>query len=366
MTKVLLCGSGSSLSTYDVEMGYYHALKAAGIDVGLYALDKRIFWARGYLDYQWRKLGKPAKRPTSNDIAYTACEEIAQRAAYYQPDWVMFVAGRLIHPHAVIALRHVGFKTALIATENPYDDPFYAEIAPLFDVMFVNERTSVEGLRAANRNTFYLPHAYDPAKHRPEAAGAGPAGDAAAGAAITQVDESEIPAHDVVFVGTDFEERCKTLAAVDWDGIDVGLYGQWTHGRRFKRIRPLIRGGIQPNEVTAALYRKARIGLNLYRRGQGWARGAQPVERADSLNPRAVELAACGVFTISDYRAEVAEVFGDAVPTFKSPAELGDLVRYYLAHPEEREAKAARLPGLVSGRTFANGARWILEVLSDV
>jgi spore maturation protein CgeB len=69
------------------------------------------------------------------------------------------------------------------------------------------------------------------------------------------------------------------------------------------------------------------------------------------------------VFTISDYRAEVAEIFGDAVPTFTTPAELQDLVLYYLEHDDERQEKAARLPGLIAGHTFGHRAATLTSVL---
>ena len=121
--------------------------------------------------------------------------------------------------------------------------------------------------------------------------------------------------------------------------------------------------------LRRALYRRARIGLNLYRTLEGFDRKAdQHITRAESLNPRALELAACGAFTLSEWRPEVAEVFGDAVPTFRTPGELGELCRYYLdpAHEEERRALAARLPGLVAGQTYAARARALLEVLENV
>ena len=131
-------------------------------------------------------------------------------------------------------------------------------------------------------------------------------------------------------------------------------------------LRIYVRGGIVDNCLAAALYRRADIGLNLYRSGKGWGKDAPPVERAESLNPRAVELAACGVFTLSDYRAEVAEIFGDAVPTFRTPAELEYLVRYYLTCKDERQEKAARLPGLIAGHTFGARVATLTGVLESV
>ena len=102
----------------------------------------------------------------------------------------------------------------------------------------------------------------------------------------------------------------------------------------------------------------------MYRWKQDWDND-KPRIYAESLNPRAVELAACGVFTLSDYRAEVKEVFGDLIPTYGSPKELEELVRYYLAHDEERQALAAQLPARVADRSFdALGAR-IIRILEE-
>ena len=84
----------------------------------------------------------------------------------------------------------------------------------------------------------------------------------------------------------------------------------------------------------------------------GFAKDAPRVTDADSLNPRALELAACGVFTVSDFRREVREVFGDLVPTFADPKDLGPLIRKWLADDAGRRTVAAQLPGCVADRTF--------------
>ena len=170
-------------------------------------------------------------------------------------------------------------------------------------------------------------------------------------------------AHDVVLVGTGWRERIEMLGAVDWDGIDLGLYGNWQLLGSRNRLRRYVRGGEMPNGRAVELYRKAKIGLNLYRRRM--AAGHDALLPMESMNPRAVELAACGVFTLSDYRAEAAEVFGDAVPMFSTPAELEGLVRYYLARAsdDERRDLAASLPGLVADRTFAARAEQLTTIL---
>jgi spore maturation protein CgeB len=129
------------------------------------------------------------------------------------------------------------------------------------------------------------------------------------------------------------------------------------------RLRRHLRNGLVDNAITAALYQHAAIGLNPYRQSVALKRGSPRITTGESLNPRAVELAACGCFSISDWHAESEEVFGDLVPTYRTPAELEGLIRHYLAHPDERTAKAAALPERVQDRTFGAQGQRIIETL---
>lgn len=343
--KLLAINSGASYSTADVHNGYLNAWKAAGHTVAEYALDRRLVAATKWLKYQARQAGPGAKRPTPNDIAYLASFEAFIKALAHDVDWVVVTACLQFHPGVFHAMRKGGLKCAVILTESPYQDAEQVYWASLANVTFTNERTSVAYLGQYCPSVHYLPHAYDPAKHYPGAEG------------------PEVPAHDVVFVGTDWPERTELFSAVDWTGIDFGLYGFWrTLGSRHP-LRRYLRGGVTENEMTAALYRRAAIGLNPYRQSVALRKGADRITTAESLSPRAVELAACGCFSICDERPEVAEVFGELVPTYRTAAELEALIRYYLDRPAERAAMAAQLPARVKGRTFAALGRQVIATL---
>ena len=81
-----------------------------------------------------------------------------------------------------------------------------------------------------------------------------------------------------------------------------------------------------------------------------------------AMGPREVEAAACGGFFLRDPRGEGDEVLS-MLPTFTSPAEASDLLRYYLARPDERTDLALKAREAVAGRTFdahaANLLRWL-------
>lgn len=349
--RLLVVNSGASTSTIDVHNGYVAALTALGVEVHEYPLDRTLSLAAGWLEFQWRRMrkGRPdLVRPTWPDKVYLGGQGVLERALRLDVDGVVVMSGMYLHPDWIWLLRKARIRTALVFSEAPYDDDFQLRIAPFADVCTTNERTSLAALRAANPRAYHLPHAYDPAVHDP---GRGP------------LDDTE-PAHDVVFVGTMFEERLALLEGVDWDDIDLGLYGTFSLLPARHRLRRYVRDGEISNARAAALYRRAKIGLNLYRTSVGFGRGVPKIARAESLNPRALELAACGAFHLSDERAEVAEVFGGLVPTFDSPETLEGLVRHYLCHEEERDAKARALPAAVSGMTYAARARQLLATLA--
>jgi hypothetical protein len=51
------------------------------------------------------------------------------------------------------------------------------------------------------------------------------------------------------------------------------------------------------------------------------------------------------------------------LPAFDSPREAGELLRWWLAHPEQRQAAADSAREAISGRTFAAHAAQLLRLL---
>ena len=344
--KILAVQPGASYSTADVYNGLVGALARQGHQIVQFALDSRIDFAGAYLTRLWKSTRRnlpDLQRPTPQDILYLAGQEVINRALRFDVDLVLVFSAMYLHPDLLIQLKRAGKRVGVVLTESPYDDEKQANILPHVDIAWTNERTSVALLRNANQRVFYLPPAYDPSRHFP----ARPSGD--------------VPAHDVVFVGSGFAERIELLSAVNWDGIDFGLYGTWDLLGSRNKLRQHLQGGVIPNEDAVDLYHSAKIGLNLYRSSIGFGRHAPRIEHAESLNPRAVELAACGVFTISDYREELYETCGPAVPTFRTPGELETLIRSYLARPALREMAATRLRDALRDWTFDARAEQIMD-----
>jgi spore maturation protein CgeB len=345
--RLLVCHPGARISTADVFSGLVAGLKAHGVDVVEYALHGRLEYASKLLHIAWRRKRKEVPNlapPTFQDVCYQACVAIFEKLLRFKVDAVIIVSGVLV-PRDTVQLIQSSLPVGIILTESPYLMDEERDLAQRADVVWTNERSIVDELRTIQPRSHYLPHAWLPGVHDT------PTGDA--------------PAHDVVFVGTGFSERVKLLEGVDWTGIDLGLYGNWRSVADDSPLKPFVKSHEIQNTQTTALYRKAKVGLNIYRTQAGLVEG-QHIQHAESLNPRAYELAATGSFHLSTPRAEVAEVFGPTVPTFQTSQELESLLRYWLSHDAERQAMAARLPALVAEDTWIARGGQVLNELRAV
>jgi hypothetical protein len=167
-------------------------------------------------------------------------------------------------------------------------------------------------------------------------------------------------ASEFCFVGTGFESRIRFLEAMDLDGLDVLLAGHWKQLEETSPLRKWLAHDIEEcldNDQTAQVYRSSQASLNLYRReandedlATGWA-----------MSPREVEMSACGLWYARDPRPEGDELL--PLPTFTTPEEAGELVRWFLAHPGPRQAMAEKAREAVADRTFTHNAKRLLELL---
>lgn len=344
--RLLLVSPGASWSTIDVYDGLRDGLIHHGVDVVDYLFDTRIEISRRALNGMVRlarKKNPSVPKPSSLDILYLAGVNVIEKALRHQVNAVLIVSSMLLHPDIIILARRAGVKVFVLFTESPYDLAKELAVAKLCDGCWTNERSCVDAFRAVNPNSGYVPHAWNPAKHT-----------------VEEAEPQPVHGHDVVFVGTGWQERIEWFNAIDWTGIDLGLYGTWKSLGLKKAVKEAIRGTPINNTVAAGLYRRAKIGLNLYRTSIGWGRNAPKISHAESLSPRAYELAACGAFHLSDYRAEVPEVFGDLVPTFRTASEAAALIRLWLADDAGRRRVAEALPAAVAEASWRHRAITII------
>jgi len=351
--KVLLVNPGANSSTADVSEALRDGLEHHGVQVVHYRLDSRIDRSERWLYYNWRKAKKTQPtitKPTTADVFYQAGIDALATALRHEVDCVLVISAMYLHPDVIILMKRAGLRVAVVFTESPYDQAKEINVANMVDGCWTNERSVVSAFKAVNPHSGYLPHGWHPGRHMP-----GP-----------QPGDETWPAHDVVFVGSAFHDRVTWLMEIDWEGIDLGLYGNWENVTARHPLRKFVRSGVVNNLGAAALYRRAKIGLNLYRLSTGWGRHSPLIAHAESLNPRAYELARCGAFSLSSYRAEVPEVFGDLVPTFRNSSEASRLIRQWLADDVGRARVQQHLPACVAESSWRNRATTVIGDLQTL
>lgn len=337
--KILCVSSPHGYTTRDVWKRVMSGLKANGVTVVPYDLLPRWSIFDALLGLAEKKQMNLPSGFKGNLLAY---EPVTGAALYHEVDAVIIVSPQYFPMPIAQVLRKAGKKVIGYFTECPYEDMLHAPLqAAEFDYAFLNDRYSVDLFRAFNEASFYLPHSYDPELH---------------------YDSAEPRDNKVVFIGTGYKGRWEFFNDVDWTGIDLEIRGLWRKQRGGHRLNKYIKGGVTENEDAAAMYRTNGVGLSLHRT-QRYVNADWDIDdgEAYSVGPRTYELAACGCFQISDHRKELIDIFGDTVPIYRSPDELGAIVRRATTDPVWRQELAAQQKQAVQGRDCATTMRYMLE-----
>jgi spore maturation protein CgeB len=336
--RICLIAPGHAFSTLDVFTGIAAGLRANGAEVFEYPL-YQTFETMELIVGAAKVMGI-APEGGYPDPQYLGTMGIPGFVMAKRADLVLFVHGLQMPASIPATLRRGGYPTALFCTESPYQTAAESNAAQFYDWVFTSERQAV---RLFTNNpparVHYIPHAWNPQTHTADGNTADPC--------------------DVFFCGTRYPERDALLSGVDWEGINViDKSLDYT-----KESTPALLEKIVPNTQAAAHYRSAKISLNHHRQVADFiSNDTIPLGSAESLNPRAYEVPACGGFLISDARAELGDVFGDSVPTYTDSGSLEHLIRYFLHHESERQALAGRQRAAIQSHSWTHRTRTMLDL----
>ncbi len=355
--KIVITAPGPQFSVQDVYAGWVEALQQLGQRVAPYNLDDRLaFYSNALIENT--ETGTIARAMDLNGAARAASNGLRGLLWETEPDALVVVSGFFVNPMILDQARAKGIKVVIIFTESPYEDDKQLTLAEHCDIVLLNDPTNAGKFEPVTGpgKTLYLPHAYRPSLHYPHVAEIDPVPDMV----------------DFSFVGTGYPSRIEFFetmrASGAFDGVEVALAGMWQGLEGDPALpldrHPLARYVAHPldqcvdNTEAADLYRRTRVGINLYRRE---AEKPEHVEGL-TLGPREIEMAACGLFFLRERRAEGDHLL-DMLPTFESAEEAGELLWYFLQRPEVRENCAARARQAVAELTFENHARRLLTLL---
>jgi len=330
--RILTVEPGPAFSVADVHQGWFKAFQDLGINVRNFNLSDRLSFTEASLRDRVpeEERGQIAARMVSEQLR-AACFD-------FWPDLVVITSAFFVPPETYDIIRDRGIRIAVILTESPYEDPFQLGIAARADIALVNDLVNLDAYRAVQPNTWYNPHAYDPEKHcrRPP---------------VTDL------VSDFAWVGTAYPSRIKWFEQINLDGLEVILAGNWQQLPTTSALYPHLLhdpANCLDNNETVDVYSSTRASVNLYRKESevgfdaGWAMG-----------PREVELAATGTFFLRDPRPE-SDLVLPMLPSFASPEEFSDKLRWWLDHDEQREEATKAAQAAISNRTFVNNAKSLL------
>jgi spore maturation protein CgeB len=345
--RILVIHPGASFATHDVYVGCVAGLRTCPhVFVEEARLDTILGWYQGALTTGIQRtvfaLDAFDRVTQHGNLSALASAHITRQALLEDtPDWALVISGHNYNWHDAAILRRAGIKTAILLTETPYFGALEVQIARGHDVVFTHERAAVVPLQQQlDAPVVYLPHAYHPTLHTPDGHAADPC--------------------DVVFIGSLFDERKALLRGVNWTGIDLVCAG-------LDPQQPVM-DAIVPNVQAAQQYRSARIALNPHRTTTQHGSGEHiAAHTAQSLGPRAYEIAACGAFQLmDDSRLEGRDVFGDAWVTYRA-GDSGDLerqIRRWLADDTGRRTVAAQQHAAIQLHSWHMRAQQMVEVLA--
>jgi len=333
--RALVASSFHVSSTRDVWVKIVRGLQANGVEAVAFDLSGR-YTLFSFLHQKMEQSKRNLPRDwTPNTLAY---EALLGAALFHNVDWVLVTSPQYMPSEIPQLMRKAGLKTAAMMTECPYEDTIHTPItAAAFDAVFVNDLYSRGLFQSFCPIVEYIPHSYDPTTSYP---GAGPK------------DEN------IVFVGTGYRSRIELMKKVEWP-VRLDLHGwfpkewlrydtelrksvrksntQWPAGTQDTHVGRHLTTVTNPQE-TGEIYRRAGASFSIHRESRYV--GTKDVimdGEAYSLGPRSWELAACKTFQASDYRPELVDVFGDSVPMFETPQELGAIMKRAFDDPEWRD-----------------------------
>ncbi len=335
--RILLIEPGPGFSVMDSHNGYREAFQQLGCTtVSLSYNDRLAFYSEAG---RVTSDGEFVRMVDEVGAVRMAAKGIEAACFEFWPDILWVTSCFFIPMDTLDIIRSRGITVAINHLESPYEDDRQWSRAQHADLNIINDPTN---LHLFPKGSQYLPAAYRPSIHHP-------------GPAVAEF------ASEFVYVGTGFKSRIDFLEQVDFEGIDVALGGQWSELDEESPLRKYVAHDLEhclDNYETADFYRSSLTGANLYRveserpgLEQGWACG-----------PREIELAACGLWFARQARAESDELF-PMLPTFITPEELGEQIRWALANPGKRQPAADKARAAIADRTFEANARHVLALL---
>ncbi len=330
--RVLFVDSGTSFGQggWQISRGAFEGLKSLDVEAEFFNLSEKI----GLISQAFTRLAEEGKSGSCDEASVIgwACGTLVEKAVLFRPDLVVAMKGTRISESALTALKAMGITTVAWTMDDPYELELYMSRAGYYDMIFTSEPRCLPVYEASGISCAeFLPHAHDPAVHKP----------------APEVAASTNYASDICFIGAAYPERVRLLkaAAPFLARHKTVLIGNWgTYRGELPGVRVL--DGFVREQEAAKFYSGAKIVLNIHRLAGECAAGRLDPRKigADGVNSRTFEIAGAGAFQLVDAgRGMLEKLFepGRELVTFTGEDDMQSKMEQYLADDSRRSAIAA-------------------------
>ncbi len=291
-----------------------------------------------------------------------AAKPLGDQIANWSPDLVFAHHGRAASNRQFLdRLKAKGIPVACYLCDEPYETGETAGYSPLFDFVFTMDPCTIEAHRLSRKsrtNVFYLPPGVHTERFTPKDysdrsmpaffLGNGtltprpqffePVSRLVAGANFCYLNKAVSKAHGKHWIPLSKHPEVYSNCVV---GLNVHRSPVMTEECYRNRVANRMANFGVPKGLILATTPPTGWGTGF------WNDGNLP---ASHINPRFLEMAACGTLVVSDnHRAELARMFPGA-PQADSPEHFLELVLHYIANPDEAEAIGSKCSYLISRR----------------
>jgi len=249
-----------------------------------------------------------------NILKRSISREFLKKVRETKPDYIFSLSAELILPEAIKKAKAMGAVTINWFLEYVWKWDANVKLASVYDLFFSSDPYVLRKLKEEKRfnNCFCLPQAFDlkdgspnPFENRQE-----------------EYDLAVVASYSSSF----YSHRTNTLDAIK----DLGLNIWGPKGWLESPLKDYYRGRASGDEVLE-IYRKTKIVPNTHYKK----------EPAEAITLRPFEAMGSGAMLVSDdVRSSIFELFkdGEEFVSFHDgdTAKLREIIKYYLAHPEER------------------------------
>jgi spore maturation protein CgeB len=269
----------------------------------------------------------------------------------FKPELALTLVGFKLPNSMIQWLKHLGIKTAVWFTEDPYYMDRTAIMARQYDYIFSIDSAAVDYYQKnGHPHAFLLPLATAPEVFKPK-----------------QVDKKF--SSDICFVGFPYPERVREiqrlLQSTTYKILVVGKWKGPLYKLRNNRNLLIHEGWVNP-QIVADYYNGAKIVLNTHRPYNLQQNMNRLGIVGKSINNRTFDVAACSSFQLIEYKDDLKKYFveDEEIVAFKNVHELLEKVPFYIQNEKERNRIASKaIDRVLKEHTFESRVNNLMSLI---